>query len=44
VVLSGLLTSQANAALSAYRAQGLVLKRRIVLENWMTLVMMAPGA
>ncbi len=39
VVLSGLLVSQANAVLSAYRAQGLTLERRIALEGWVTLVM-----
>ena len=39
VVLSGLLPSQANAALAAYRAHGLVLERRIPLEGWMTLVL-----
>ena len=39
VVLSGLLTSHANAALSIYRAQGLVLERRIALEGWVTLVL-----
>ena len=39
VVLSGLLLSHANAALSAYRAQGLTLERRIPLEGWVTLVL-----
>jgi ribosomal protein L11 methyltransferase len=39
VVLSGLLPHQASAALSAYRAQGLALERRAILENWVTLVM-----
>jgi ribosomal protein L11 methyltransferase len=39
VVLSGLLASHANAALSIYRAQGLVLERRIALEGWVTLVL-----
>jgi len=39
VILSGLLAPQANAALAAYRAQGLVLERRLTLENWTTLVM-----
>ena len=39
VVLSGLLTSQASAALAAYRAQGLALERRIVLDGWSTLVL-----
>jgi ribosomal protein L11 methyltransferase len=43
VVLSGLLPSQANAALAAYRAHGLVLERRIPLEGWMTLVLRRPG-
>jgi ribosomal protein L11 methyltransferase len=39
VVLSGLLASQANAALSIYRAHGLTLERRIALDGWMTLVL-----
>jgi ribosomal protein L11 methyltransferase len=39
IVLSGLLPDQSNAALAAYRAQGLALERRIVLENWVTLVL-----
>jgi ribosomal protein L11 methyltransferase len=39
VVLSGLLPAQANAALAAYRAQGLALERRIVLDGWATLVL-----
>jgi ribosomal protein L11 methyltransferase len=37
VVVSGLLTSQANAARAAYR--GLRLERRIVLDGWTTLVL-----
>jgi ribosomal protein L11 methyltransferase len=39
VVLSGLLPSHANAVVSIYSAQGLVLERRTVLEGWVTLVM-----
>jgi ribosomal protein L11 methyltransferase len=39
VVLSGLLASQANAALSIYRAHGLTLERRIALDGWTTLVL-----
>ena len=39
VVLSGLLTAQANAALAAYRA--FRLERRIVLDGWTTLVLKA---
>src|SRR5262245_20519199 len=39
VVLSGLLTSQASAALATYRQQGLTLERRVVLEGWSTLVL-----
>jgi len=39
VVLSGLLPAQANAALAHYRAQGLTLERRILLEGWATLVL-----
>jgi ribosomal protein L11 methyltransferase len=37
VVLSGLLPSQANAAITAYR--GLALERRIDLDGWTTLVL-----
>jgi ribosomal protein L11 methyltransferase len=39
IVLSGLLPSQAGAAVAAYHTQGLALVRRAVLENWATLVM-----
>jgi ribosomal protein L11 methyltransferase len=39
VILSGLLAAQANAALAVYRAQGLVLERRIHLDGWVTLVL-----
>jgi ribosomal protein L11 methyltransferase len=39
IILSGLLPSQASAAVSAYRGQGLALERRAILENWVTLVM-----
>jgi ribosomal protein L11 methyltransferase len=39
VVLSGLLPVHANAALAAYRLQGLVLERRITLDGWTTLVL-----
>jgi ribosomal protein L11 methyltransferase len=39
VVLSGLLPSQANAALAAYRMQRLTLERRIRLDGWVTLVL-----
>jgi len=39
VVLSGLLPSHANAVLAIYRAQGLSLVRRRVLEGWVTLVL-----
>jgi ribosomal protein L11 methyltransferase len=39
VVLSGLLPAHANAALAAYRAQGLFLERRIPLDGWVTLVL-----
>jgi ribosomal protein L11 methyltransferase len=43
VVLSGLLPAHANAALAAYRAQNLVLERRIDLEGWTTLVLRRPA-
>jgi ribosomal protein L11 methyltransferase len=39
VVLSGLLTAHANAALAAYRPHGLALERRIQLGGWATLVL-----
>lgn len=39
IVLSGLLPSQANAALAAYRAQGLMLERRLQFGGWTTLVL-----
>jgi ribosomal protein L11 methyltransferase len=42
VILSGLLNHQAAAAVAAYRAQGLLLERRILLEGWTTLVMRRP--
>lgn len=43
VVLSGLLPAQATAALTAYRAQGLRLVRRIALDGWMTLILQRPA-
>jgi ribosomal protein L11 methyltransferase len=39
IVLSGLLPGHANAVLAIYRAQGLVLERRILLDGWATLVL-----
>jgi len=42
VVLSGLLARQAGAALASYRARGLVLVRRMTLENWATLIFVRP--
>jgi ribosomal protein L11 methyltransferase len=39
IVLSGLLPNHVNAALAAYRAQGLTLERRIALDGWVTLVL-----
>jgi ribosomal protein L11 methyltransferase len=42
VVISGLLTSHAQTALMAYRSQGLVLQRRILLDEWTTLVLRRP--
>ena len=43
VVLSGLLPAQAHAALAAYRMQRLHLRRRIALDGWITLVLVAGG-
>jgi ribosomal protein L11 methyltransferase len=42
VVLSGLLASQAGVALASYR--GLVLARRMTLENWTTLILARAAA
>ena len=39
VVLSGLLPGHTNAVVAIYRAQGLVLVRRTILEGWATLVL-----
>jgi ribosomal protein L11 methyltransferase len=39
MVLSGLLPSHANAVLAIYRAQGLMLERRVPLDGWVTLVL-----
>lgn len=41
VVLSGILAAQANAAIAAYRSQGLVLERSFALDGWVTLSMTA---
>jgi ribosomal protein L11 methyltransferase len=43
VVISGLLSGQANAALAAYRSRGLVLERRISFDGWVTLVLVRPA-
>jgi ribosomal protein L11 methyltransferase len=43
VILSGLLHAHANAALAAYRMQGLHLIRRIRLDEWTTLVLSYGG-
>jgi ribosomal protein L11 methyltransferase len=42
LVLSGLLPSHANAAVAAYRAHGLRLERRLLLDGWVTLVLRRP--
>lgn len=39
VVLAGLLTRQEAQVLAAYRAQGLALKRRLVIDGWSTLIL-----
>jgi ribosomal protein L11 methyltransferase len=39
VILSGLLPAHANAALAIYRAHGLRLVQRIMLEGWVTLIL-----
>ena len=42
VILSGLLPHQANGVIAAYRANGLVLVRRLQLEGWTSLLMRKP--
>jgi ribosomal protein L11 methyltransferase len=44
MVLSGILAAQGNAALAAYRSQGLVLERSFALDGWMTLELVALSA
>ncbi len=41
VVLSGLLPAHANAIIAACRTQGLALERRIALDGWITLILVA---
>jgi ribosomal protein L11 methyltransferase len=43
IILSGLLPEQADAALAAWRAQGLRLHRRDMVEGWATLTLARPG-
>ena len=43
VILSGLLTHQAQSVIAAYRARGLVLKRHIQVEGWSSLMMRKVG-
>jgi ribosomal protein L11 methyltransferase len=43
VILSGLLAAHENAALATYRAHGLRLVRRIMLEGWATLILTYAG-
>jgi ribosomal protein L11 methyltransferase len=44
VVLSGILASQNNAVLAAYRSQGLVVERSFALDGWVTPLMVARSA
>ena len=41
IILSGILKSQANGALTAYRSQGLMLERSFPLDGWFTPLMVA---
>jgi ribosomal protein L11 methyltransferase len=41
VILSGILKSQTNAVLTAYRSQGLMLERSFPLDGWFTPLMVA---
>jgi ribosomal protein L11 methyltransferase len=42
VILSGLLPPQANGVIAAYRANGLVLVKRLQLDGWSSLLMQKP--
>ena len=44
LILSGLLAGDVAGVLSAYKAQGFYLKRRIMLEGWATLLLARGGA
>jgi len=44
MVLSGILSAQSNAAIAAYRSQGMVLERSFALDGWVTPVMVALSA
>jgi ribosomal protein L11 methyltransferase len=44
IVLSGILAAQTNAALAAYRSQGLVLERSFAPDGWVTPLMVALSA
>ncbi len=41
IILSGLLPHHMNAVVAAYRAQGMVLQRRLVLDGWASLLLTA---
>jgi len=43
VILSGLLSYQANSVIAAYRARGLVLLRHLKIEGWSSLLMRKVG-
>ena len=43
VILSGLLPSQAQSVIAAYRGRGLVLKRHIQIEGWSSLLLQKIG-
>lgn len=42
IILSGLMAEHAHGVLAAYRAQNMILRRRILLEGWVTYVMQRP--
>jgi ribosomal protein L11 methyltransferase len=43
VILSGLLPHQARAVIAAYRVRGLILKRQIRIEGWISLLLQNAG-
>jgi ribosomal protein L11 methyltransferase len=43
VILSGLLTQQAQGVIASYRARGLLLRRHLTIDGWSSLLMQRPA-